>query len=130
MEIWVMPLWVAPFLSGENSRSPFLAHGQGACDDARLLLLSPSTPFPSQSCSNWDDEYYDCPIPKASSHTSCFTFLAKSLGCEDICTTGPVPSFQLWLQILMKGTLLPAPSCICSGQLFCKLEYISILTYN
>lgn len=66
------------------------------------------------------------PLPMSSSSI----FSARLLGCENISHHLWVPGFQLWLLILMKGTLLTAHYCICSGQLFCKLENVSVSACN
>lgn len=48
IEIWVMPLWVAPFPFREKSKSLFLAHAHSAWDKACLLVLSLSASFTIQ----------------------------------------------------------------------------------
>lgn len=48
IEIWVMPLWVAPFPFREKSKSLFPAHAQSAWDNSCLLLLSLRASFTIQ----------------------------------------------------------------------------------
>lgn len=132
MHIWVVLLSVAPFPFREKSKSPIVACEQGAWDCPHLLLLSPIAPLHSQKCPNYDDEWYDCPTPMSCPHSlTLYIFSQVAWLWEHFSSlVGGVPGFQLWLLILVKGTLLTAHSCICSGQVFCKLEYMSILTCN
>lgn len=127
-----MPLWVAPFPFREKSKSLFLAHAYSAWDNACLLLLSLSASFTIQVVSirvmnNVTALLLSLPhhFPP---HISCFTFSVKSLGCENVCIADPAPGFQLQLQILMMGTLLPTHCCLGSGQLFYEPGYMFIVT--